>query len=133
MKQAQRKNIEICSFCRADYLALQLLKSALAYTLSFGIGAFLWAGGGLEELLTEISRLDYLGKLLKSTAVLYTAGLFIYEVMTYIYFAWKYQEAKKSVVRYNKHLKHIHEFYRTQDSEEAAVTAMEMTDGEKTL
>lgn len=130
---AEKKNIEICSFYRTDYLGLQMLKSAAAYTVSFGIAAFLWAVGKLGELMVGLSHADYLGNLLKVTAVFYIAGLLIYESATYCYFSWKYQKAKECVAKYNKHLKHIHEFYETQESVESPVAAKKKADEEKTL
>lgn len=130
---AEKKNIEICNFYRTDYLGLQMLKSAAAYTVSFALLAFLWAVGRMEELMNGISRTDYFGNLLKIAAALYIAGLLLYEIAVYWYFSWKYQKAKECAAKYNRHLKHIREFYETQESVESPVVAKEKTDEEKTL
>lgn len=130
---AEKKNIEICSYCRTDYKGLQMLKSAVFYTVSFAILTFLWASRSLEEVMAALGRAEYVGHLLKVLIALYVAGLLIYEIITYAYFSWKYEKAKKSVVKYNRHLKHIHEFYEAQESAESAVPAKEKTDEEKIL
>lgn len=115
---AEKKNIEICSFGRTDYIGLQILKSAGAYTLAFGCLAVLWAGGRLEELMLKISNADYAGNILKTGAVLYIAGLFIYEIAIYFYASKKYRSAKESVAKYHKYLKNIQQFYEEQETEE---------------
>lgn len=130
---AEKKNIEICSFCKTDYMGLQLLKSAASYTLSFVILVGLWAEWNLEEVMAGLGRAEYAGHLVRVLLALYIVGILLYEIITYAYFSWKYEEAKKSVVKYNKHLKNIHEFYEEQESEESAAPVKEKTGEEKVL
>ena len=116
----EKKNIEISSYFRADYLGLQMVKSAVAYAVAFVILAALWAMGRMEELMLMISRAEYLENIIKMLIVLFVSGLVIYESAIYIYFSSKYQKAKRSMKGYHSHLKRIHKFYETQESADAS-------------
>lgn len=133
-KRAEHKNIEIGNFYRTDYIGLQMIKSALAYTASFAALAALWASGRMEKLMLGISRKEYLNRLLLLGGTLFLAGLLVYEIATWIYFTRKYREAKESVAKYNGYLKHIRGFYQEQGTGEipAAVAEKEKTDEERT-
>lgn len=114
----EKKNIEISSYYRTDYLGLQLVKSGVAYAVSFLILLLLWAMGRMEELMLMISRADYLESMIRTMVVLFTAGLVCYEAAIYVYYSKKHQRAKKSVGEYHSHLKHIHKIYEAQESGE---------------
>lgn len=112
----EKKNIEISHYYRTDFLGLQMVKSAVAYTASFLILAAMWAMGRIEELMLNLTRGDYLEKLLMTIVLLFAAGLVLYEAAVYAYYSAKYQKAKKSVNEFNAYLKHIHKFYEMQES-----------------
>lgn len=122
-----KKNIEISSYYRADYLGLQMVKSGIAYTVSFCILGVIWAMGRVEELMRMLSRPEYLENILRVLIILFVAGLVIYEIAVYIYYSQKHQRAKKSVGGFRYHLKHIHKFYETQESAENAQADEENT------
>lgn len=130
---SEKKNIEISQYFRTDYISLQMLKSAAAYTVSFGILAFFWAGGNVEELMQWLSRMESMGNLLKITAAIYFAGLVLYEAVTYFYFSAKYCKAKEVAAKYNKQLKRINELYEQQETAEANPAVSEKTDKERTV
>lgn len=130
---AEKKNIDICNFRRTDYLGLQMIKSAVAYTVSFALLLFLWAGGRIEEVLLKLTHADYVGAMLKTAAVFYVLGLVLYEIAVYVYFSQKYQKAKISVAKYQKHLKHISEFYERQTAEEPPAEELGKTDEGKNI
>lgn len=112
----EKKNIEISSYYRADYLGLQMVKSAVAYTVSFAVLCFLWAMSRMEELMLKLSHPDYVEGILRTIIILFVIGLIGYEIAVYIYYTEKYRRAKKSVGSYHFHLKQIRSFYETQDS-----------------
>lgn len=115
-KGPEKKNIEISSYFRTDYLGLQMLKSAVAYTAAFCILAALWAMGRMEELMLMLSRAEYLENIVKMMIALFVSGLVGYESAVYAYYSWKYKRAKKSLKGYDSHLKRIHKYYEIQDS-----------------
>lgn len=130
----EKKNIGISSYYRADYLGLQLVKSAVAFTISFCILAAMWAMGRMEELMLMLSRGEYLERLLKTLGVLFAAGLVMYEIAVYFYYSSRYQRAKKSVGGFHARLKQIHKFYEAQESSgEKAAAEKQPEDEENTL
>lgn len=118
----EKKNIGISHYYRGDYLGLQMIKAALAYTAAFLILVVLWAMGKLEELMLLISRADYLEGLIKILIVLYVCGLVIYQGIVYAYFSDRFRKAKNSVKSFYQHLKKIDKIYETQKTAETGET-----------
>ncbi len=131
-KGPEKKNIDIGSYFRGDYLGLQMVKSGIAYTLAFVIIVAIWSMGQMEELMLMISRADYLENLIKTLVILFAGGLVVYECAVYVYYYSKYQHAKQSLKGYHFHLKKIHKFYETQESAEVSEKE-ENADEENTL
>lgn len=129
----EKKNIGISSYFRTDYLGLQMVKSAVAYTVAFLILAVMWAMGRVEELMLMISRAEYLEGLIRTLVILYVAGLVAYEIAIYTYYTIKYQSAKQSVKGFHAHLKHIHKFYETQETADSIINLDEEADEENIL
>lgn len=128
----EKKNIEISSYYRADYVGLQMVKSAVAYTCSFGILCLLWGMSRMEELMLLLSRPDYVERLLRTGILLFVVGLIGYEIAIYAYYTGRYRRARKSVVGYHSHLKQIRSFYETQEAGDRFDRKM-APDGEKKL
>lgn len=129
----EKKNIQISSYFRGDFLGLQMIKSAIAYVVVFCIIIVIWAMGRIDELMLMISRSEYLESLIKTLVVLFVSGLVVYECVTYIYFASRYEKAKRSLKGYQAHLKKIHKFYETQESADISEKKEITADEEKTL
>ncbi len=123
----EKKNIEISSYFRTDYIGLQMVKSGVAYTAAFCVLTGVWALSEMEELMRMLSHADYIEELVKTFVLLFVSGLAIYECAIYAYYSKKYREAKKSLKGYYSSLQKIHKFYEVQNSAEEAA------DGEKTL
>lgn len=114
----EKKNIGIDAYFRGDYLGLQLVKSALAYTAAFCILAAIWGTSRMEEVTLKISQAEYLNHLVKILILVFVIGLVLYEIAVYIYYAKKYDNAKQSVKGFNSYLKKIHKFYEAEESVE---------------
>lgn len=114
----EKKNIGIDAYFRGDYLGLQLVKSAIAYTAAFCILVAIWGMSRMEEVALKISQADYLNHLIKLLIILYAGGLVFYEIAIYIYYSKKYENAKQSVKGFHSQLKKIHKFYEAEESAE---------------
>ena len=114
----EKKNISIDSYFRSDYLGLQMVKSALAYTGAFCILTAIWAMSRIEEITLKLTQASYLSHLIKTLLILFAAGLILYEIAVYIYYLKKYQNAKQSVKGFHHYLKKIHKFYEAEESVE---------------
>lgn len=118
----EKKNIGISHFYRADYLGLQMVKAAVAYTVAFVILVVLWAMGRLEELMLLVSRADYMESLIKILILLYVSGMIVYEGIIYAYFSDRFRRAKNSVKGFYRHLKKIDKIYETQKTADTGET-----------
>ena len=114
----EKKNIEISDYFRTDYIGLHMVKSGIAYAVTFVIIAAIWFMGKTEDIMLMLTKADYLESLIKTIVVLFAAGLVAYEILVYIYYSYKYRDAKKSVKGYQAHLKQIHKFYEDQEKTE---------------
>lgn len=114
----EKQNLNISCYFRGDYIGLQIVKSALAYTLAYGILAAIWAMGTMEALLGQLNSVSNIENLVKQLIIVYVIGLLAYEAVTYGYYSKKHQNAKKSVKSYQNHLKQLHKFYETQETAE---------------
>lgn len=129
----EKKNIEITTYFRTDYMGLQLMKAGISYAVAFCLIVIIWGMTGTEELMLQLTHADYVQHLLKILAILFAAGLVIYEVAVYIYYSWKYQRALTSVEKFQSHLKKINKFYETQESADEEIKEMDRADEEMTL
>ena len=114
----EKKNIEISDYFRTDYLGLHMVKSGIAYAVSFVIIAGIWFMGKNEDIMLMLTKADYLESLIKTAVILFVAGLVAYEILVYTYYSYKYRNAKKSVRGYHSHLKQIHKIYMEQEKTE---------------
>ena len=114
----EKKNIEISDYLRTDYLGLHMVKSGIAYAVSFVIIAGIWFMGKTEDIMLMLTKTDYLESLILMLVVLFVAGLVVYEILVYCYYSYKYRNAKKSVRGYHSHLKQIHKIYMEQEKTE---------------
>lgn len=129
----EKENIKISAYFRTDYIGLQMLKSGVAYTVSFAVLSAVWAMGSMEELMLMLTRAGYLEGLVKMLILLFVAGLVAYEVAVYAYYSSKYGNAKKSIKGYHSYLKQIYKFYQDQENTEISGGTDRKTGEEHTL
>ena len=131
-KGPEKKNIDIGSYFRVDYVGLQMVKSGVAYVVAFVIIAALWVMSQAEELMLMLGNMEYLKDIIKLLVIIFVIGLVIYESLVYAYYSFKYQQAKKSLKGYHSHLKKIDKFYESQESADSS-RENEDADEENTL
>lgn len=124
----EKKNIKIESYYRGDYLGLQLIKSAIAYTAAFCILIALFMMRQSENIFLKLTKGSYLEETLKILIAVFFLGLILYECAVYGYYSVKYKRAKQSVKGFHGCLKNIHKFYEAEEAAEDITT-----DEEKTL
>ena len=129
-KGSEKKNIEITNYFRSDYIGLQMIKSAVAYTVAFCVLVAIWGMTGTEELMLQLTHADYIQRLIRVLIILFVTGLIFYETAIYIYYSWKYRRASVSVEKFQSHLKRINKFYETQESADEEIIELDLTDEE---
>ena len=132
-KGPEKKNIEITNYFRTDYMGLQLIKSGIAYAAAFCLIVVIWGMMNTEELMLQLTHAEFFQRISKILAVVFVAGLAVYEIIVYIYYTWKYRRASASVDEYQHHLKKINKFYETQESADEKIAEIDLTDEEMTV
>lgn len=109
-KKAAKDTFPINSFFMSDYIGSHLIRSFLAYTLTWLIGAAMWLLYNIEEIL---DTMDITGLLEsgKSFLIYYLAGLLIYLLITWIVYFRRYRRASKSMKVYQAKLKRLERKY----------------------
>lgn len=105
-----RYNMSIGNYFRSDYISLQMIKSVISATLTFGIVFAVFAFYHFETVMKEIYQVDLLetGRKLLLAYVIFTG---IYTVISYLVYSYRYNRAKKSLKKYYSHLQELSELY----------------------
>lgn len=108
-----KKNEEIGSYFRGDYISLQILKSVICATLAFLLIVGLFVLYDSELFLSDIYKIDifdYVKKL-----ILYYFGFVgSYVLISYVVYAIRYRKAKKRLKVYFNNLKRLQILYQRE-------------------
>ncbi|MBR5597825.1 MAG: hypothetical protein IKW30_10515 [Lachnospiraceae bacterium] len=113
-KEGHKKNKKIVSFFKSDYISMQMLKSVIAATVSFGIMFGLYAMYDFEVFMKEIYQMDLLD-FAKSVLILYLIMLGIVLVITYVVSIYRYNRALQSTKVYYANLKKLSQLYGAKE------------------
>jgi len=97
---AGKKHMPIGHYFRTDYICLQLLESFVAGTFAFLaiIGIMLFYN--FEMLIGDVYNIDFM-EYARKLGKTYVICMGIYLVLTYIYAAYRYSRARKSLKSYS--------------------------------
>ena len=115
-KEEHKKNKEIVSFFRSDYISMQMLKSVLATTIAFVIMFGLYILYDFEVFMKEIYRMDMF-EFAKSVIIIYVIFLVITLIITYVVSMYRFNKALQSTKLYYANLKKLSRIYGERESE----------------
>lgn len=108
------KNIfPVNRYFRSDYISSRMLRSLFAYTVSYLLCAMVWVLYNMELFLNMVS-LDILIGYGKKAALLYAAGLVLYQIVTLLVCRRRYEYAKRGMKVYVAKLKRLEKRYEFQ-------------------
>ncbi|MCR4749813.1 MAG: hypothetical protein K5877_08505 [Lachnospiraceae bacterium] len=96
---AGKKYLPIGQYFRTDYISMQLLKSFVCGTLAFVVVGGLLAFCNFETILEGIYDMDLVGYITR-VGKIYIIFMALYLIPTYIWAAYKFAKAKKSLNSY---------------------------------
>lgn len=108
-----KKNEEIGSYFRGDYISLQILKSVISATIAFVLIVALFVLYDSELFLSDIYKIDIL-EYVKKLIVYYFAFTGVYVLISYVVYAIKYRKAKKRLKVYFNNLKRLQILYQRE-------------------
>jgi hypothetical protein len=105
-----KKNAAIGSYFKGDYIALQVIKSAVNATIAFVILFAMFVFYDFEVFMSDIYKMDLLqfGKSVIIDYLIFTVG---YSVISYGVYAYRYTRARKSLRIYYNNLKKLAYLY----------------------
>ena len=108
-----KKNEEIGSYFRGDYISLQILKSIISATLAFLLVVGLFVLYDSELFLSDIYKIDIL-EYLKKLILYYFIFTGAYVLISYIVYAIRYRKAKRRLKVYFNNLKRLQILYQRE-------------------
>lgn len=105
-------------YFRGDYVSRHLLKGFLSGTFCFGIFLLLWGVCHMEELLDNLSSIDFM-QFGIAILIRYLFFLAVYLAALDIYANVCYAAGKKSMKRQYRRLKRLGRIYKEQEGRQA--------------
>ena len=109
-KRGGKTIFPVNSYFRSDYISSRMLRSLFAYTVSYLLCAMVWVLYNMELFLNMVS-LDILIEYGKKAALLYIAGLVLYQIVTLLVCRRRYEYAKRGMKVYVAKLKRLEKRY----------------------
>lgn len=108
-----KRNEEIGSYFRGDYISLQILKSVISATMAFVLIVALFVLYDSELFLSDIYKIDIL-EYVKKLIMYYFAFTGVYVLISYVVYAIRYRKAKKRLKVYFNNLKRLQILYQRE-------------------
>ncbi len=112
-KSEGKRNEEIGSYFRGDYISLQLLKSILSATMAFVLIVGLFVLYDTELLIEDIYTVDLM-EYVKKLILYYIGFTGIYTLISYVVYAVRYRKAKRRLKVYFNNLKRLQILYQRE-------------------
>lgn len=109
-----KRSKPMTQYARKDYVALQMLKSFVAGTITYILMFVIWALYSMDVLIKKMTGSELQGFLV-TVIVLYLIFILIYLLATYIVFNVKYTEGRKKVKKYYGSLKKVNQMYEREE------------------
>lgn len=101
-------------YTRRDYVSLQLLKSFITGTITYGLVFGLWALYSMKTLMTELNKID-IKEFLTILAIVYAVFMVLYETATYIIYQMRYTAGRRKVKNYYSSIKKVNQIYEREE------------------
>lgn len=111
------KDIQISSYRRQDYVALQMIKSFVFGTIAYGILGLFWMAKA-DKFLGSIDSLDTIFSAGRLILILYAVFLGIYLTFAFFWARKKYDASRARSKGYFRWLRRVAKSYRTEDEKE---------------
>lgn len=105
-----KKNVAIGNYFRGDYIGFGILKSIVSASIAFVILFGLYVIYDMETFMQNIYRMD-LWEFGKDVGIMYLVIVGGYSVISYVAYAYRYNQVKKSMRAYQNNLKKLANMY----------------------
>ncbi|MGN0326620.1 MAG: hypothetical protein ACI4DW_09915 [Lachnospiraceae bacterium] len=110
-----KKSMSIGTYFRGDYIGKEVIKSIIYATIAYVIMIAVYVCYDFEILAQEIYNMDLIQfgtKMLKDYLKLVVG----YAIVTYVFYAMRYQKARRSLRSYYNNLRRLNSMYRKEEA-----------------
>lgn len=110
-----KKSMSIGTYFRGDYIGKEVIKSIIYATIAYVIVIAVYVCYDFEILAQEIYNMDLIQfgtKMLKDYLKLVVG----YAIITYVFYAMRYQKARRSLRSYYNNLRRLNSMYRKEEA-----------------
>ena len=110
-----KKSMSIGTYFRGDYIGKEVIKSIIYATIAYVIVIAVYVCYDFEILAQEIYNMDLIQfgtKMLKDYLKLAVG----YAIITYVFYAMRYQKARRSLRSYYNNLRRLNSMYRKEEA-----------------
>lgn len=108
-----KKNEEIGSYFRDDYISFQILKSVISATIAFALIAVLVVLHDSELFMSDIYKIDLM-EYAKKLIIYYLGFTGVYVAISYVVYTIRYRKAKRRLKVYFNNLKRLQILYQRE-------------------
>lgn len=108
-----KKNEEIGSYFKGDYISLQVLKSVISATIAFALIVAMFVLYDSELFMSDIYKIDIM-EYVKKIIIYYLCFTGAYVVISYVVYAIRYRKAKRRLKVYFNNLKRLQILYQRE-------------------
>ena len=108
-----KKMIPIGNYFKHDYVSYQVLKAIISASIAFGLILVVYIYYDLESFLQNIYKMDMIS-LAKSILAGYLVLIGAYAIIAYIYYTYRYKQAKRSLRHYQAYLRELSAMYERE-------------------
>lgn len=101
-------------YYRSDYIGREMIKSIFTGSIAYMLCALLWIFYDLPHILESINSLDVIQTAVDFT-IYYVIFLTIYELITYVIYAYRYKKGRQELKKYCGHLKKLNKLYEREE------------------
>lgn len=111
-----KKNMEIGSYFRGDYIGKEVVKSIIFGTIAFAAVFAIYVAYDYELFMQDVYKMDLLS-FAKNVGITYIKFIVIYSAITYLVYALRYKKARRSLRIYYNNLRRLSAMYRKEAEE----------------
>lgn len=108
-----KKNEEIGSYFKGDYISLQILKSVISATIAFALIVVMFVLYDSELFMSDIYKIDIM-EYAKKFIIYYLCFTGAYVVISYVVYSIRYRKAKRRLKVYFNNLKRLQILYQRE-------------------
>lgn len=105
-----RKNVAISNYFRGDYIGFGILKSIISASIAFVILFCIYVFYDIESFMLNIYRVD-LWEYGKQVGIAYLCVVGVYSGISFVVYAFRYNQARKSIRAYHNNLRKLANMY----------------------